>query len=530
MAITYDELKNCEDRLEHSYRDVSPPGLHPPLTVTTWVDGIGWQMWRQTWLDLRGKGIPHEAAIRQVENEIDVIEGRPPRWPEEPDPFPPEPPQPVARGPLGMDGDRCYTLQGRPVLPIGVHFGEAFSLWCHDREATVLTELDDMAEAGYHFLRTWLTLPDTEYWDGRGVGPNLTTDYWPRMHDFVREVQARGLLLHTACGDLVGYSDSQETAIFQNLAQLIRTEGDQWVALIEGLNEARDTGDADDQDPAEIARLVKIVHDAHPHLLTALSAYTGTEEETTLADWTPDWQRLTYVHGYRGGHFWDKLRHIFSLAYESMASLSVEARALRGRETPLSAEEMALEISLMVEGLGASQLRRLGWQGEPFGPGASVSCVSYPEEMDAETMALAAAQALASRQAFAFHQDSGAIYRERIKDQPGYYEIPAMARELPADVMTWPRLFHGGTAWASQRILEAVGEVRVDHTVSDDGRFVIKIYGPSGTYRLPVARGFSAAVYDPRAPSDAPQAILGHAGEQLQLSFTRGRVLMGQLT
>lgn len=89
--ITYPELLNCEGRLEDTYRN---HGLHPPRTVTTHVDEDGWRIWRDRWLYLRGKGVAHEAAIRQIENEIDVIEGRTPRHAVEPEPTPQPAPVP----------------------------------------------------------------------------------------------------------------------------------------------------------------------------------------------------------------------------------------------------------------------------------------------------------------------------------------------------------------------------------------------------------------------------------------------------
>ena len=104
IVITYDELRNMEMRLEDTYKN---HGGHPPQTYTIHVNQEGF-VWRKHYWDRRAAGMSHEQAIRSVESDIDVIEGRPDRWA-------PTPPQPVApgtiQGPLGIDG-RHFTVPG----------------------------------------------------------------------------------------------------------------------------------------------------------------------------------------------------------------------------------------------------------------------------------------------------------------------------------------------------------------------------------------------------------------------------------
>jgi hypothetical protein len=60
--------------------------------------------------------------------------------------------------------------------------------------------------------------------------------------------------------------------------------------------------------------------------------------------------------------------------------------------------------------------------------------------------------------------------------------VPRVRDALPKDVMGFQRLIHGGQRWANERIFEVIGDTRCDHALSDDGRFVVVIYGPQLTY------------------------------------------------
>lgn len=75
--LTYLELVNLEARLEDTYKN---HGGHPERPAATYVDTVGWEVWRRTYLERRASGQGHEAAMRAVESEIDRIEGRPDRW------------------------------------------------------------------------------------------------------------------------------------------------------------------------------------------------------------------------------------------------------------------------------------------------------------------------------------------------------------------------------------------------------------------------------------------------------------------
>jgi hypothetical protein len=214
------------------------------------------------------------------------------------------------------------------------------------------------------------------------------------------------------------------------------------VAIIEGANESWQTGEPD---PNRLAQFVGWIKQRNPASLYTISSPPGegTEELNAWSIWPAD---LFDVHGYRDGHWWDKVRHIFSIAYEGQPQ------------------------------------KRLGWQGEPCGPGAAVSVTTNKQELDGNTLSAMAAMSLMSRQAWCFMSGAGVLFDYPIDSEPGFWEVPRMRDALPRDVMGFSRLIHGGTRWANDRVFEALGETRCDQALSDDGRFVAVIYGPYLTY------------------------------------------------
>ena len=268
-------------------------------------------------------------------------------------------------------------------------------------------------------------------------------------------------------------------------------------ALIEGCNEVRDTGGQRNQDPAALEKLVKRTRDRHPQPLYALSAFTGHEDRDVLKAWTPGWMQFYLVHGWRGGRTPDKVRHIFSLGYDG--------------EAPT--------------------VRRLGWQGEPTGPGKFVSATEAQGELDDEALALMAAMAAVCRQAWVYMSSPGVIYRPDVEPftaMPGFAAAPRLIRQLPQDVMTYTKIAHGGNTWSQLRPLEAQDEVRCDYAMDNSGKFVAVVYGPAGTYNLKVSRSFDGVLIHPGTGAQEP--IRGQGGGTVRINFTHGRVIVGKTT
>jgi hypothetical protein len=352
-------------------------------------------------------------------------------------PPPPRHPSPIV-GRLRIEGGSFVDDTG-PVLPVMCHFGEAFSRYVRDKDA-VRRQLDVIAQAGYHGIRFWTTLGGS-YWAGREVSPDATPDYWTHMREFLQDIKARELRAVISQGDIGRITDRR--AFASRLSDVIDAVGAaDSVAIIEGGNEAWQTGEPD---PVKLADFVSKIEARHPSTLYTLSSPPG-ETKTELDEWSIDPADLFDVHGYRGGHFWDKIRHIFSITYEGKPN------------------------------------RRLGWQSEPTGPGAAVSVTENKHELDDNTLAGMAAMSLMARQAYCYMSGPGVLFDSPLQAQPGFYTVPKMREALPRDVMRFSTLIHGGDRWARERVFAAKGDTRCDHALSSDGRFVAIIYGPSLTY------------------------------------------------
>ena len=359
-------------------------------------------------------------------------------------------PEPTHPNPLvgGLRyGDRCYADANGPVLPVLCHAGDLIGQGLVFGLHHVTPALDMIAAAGYHGLRSWINVdaePGNPFWGNKPAPRWNLLDNPTLFVDIVRAGAERGLVWHLASGGLKGLSNDRENQMFDFLGDAISQVGAEHFALIETCNEVRDTGDSDDIEPSELERLVQRVRAKHPQLLYSLSAYTGTEDREILTRYTPSWAQHYYLHGYRGGHAWDKIRHIFSNGYEG---------------TPV---------------------RRLGWQGEPFGVGRLVSAQDNGHELDAGAMAMAGAMAAVARQAWTFMSGPGVILYDQPMDQmPGFREVPALVAQLPRDLMQFSTLGHGGESKRGTRIHVAAGDVRADYAIHSDGRYVEIVYGPT---------------------------------------------------
>ena len=407
----------------------------------TFIDSVGRGRWTHDYIRERDKGFSHVSALETINKRINAIVGLPED--ESPRPFP------KVFSPMTgklefykgwLDGQGYYT-------PIICHFGEAFSLWTRERDKCK-EALKDIVEAKYDGVRTWITLNvgdnPISYWNGRGVSPRYTERYYEQLEEFILYCfNTHNLRVHLAAGDLSGFRNNEESELFDNLATVLARVPNEAILLVEGLNEARDTGDADDTDPAEIERLITIVKRRHPQHLYALSAYTGTEEYDDLKRWTPDWMPFVLVHGYRGGEVHDKVRHIFSVVYEK-------------------------------------PVRKWAWQGEPTGPGEWVSATENQHQLDNEALSMMACMALMTGQVWCYMSSPGVKYTQSFKEMPGFKDVPLVREILPKDISTFTDRFHGGESFSFKRLwaVPSTDETRADHVMHSDGRFAVLLYGP----------------------------------------------------
>jgi len=341
------------------------------------------------------------------------------------------------RGALRISG-KTYADADGPVLPVLCHAGDLLSRWSRGYTAEVDALLEAIAAAGYHGVRTWTVLHG-DYWRGREVGPTTTQDYWTWVSAFALALQARGLGWLVSQGDLcrvVTTTEARRTYL-RRLLDVVPRE------VMLGCDLGNETWQNGEEQPIRLASAAQVVADRYPDLPLSLTSPPGETREE-LDAWSIAPATVWDVHGYRGGHWYDKVRHIFSVAYEN---------------TPT---------------------RRLGIQSEPFGPGSRVSVSDHKHELTAPVMQTAAVMSLMTRQAWVYFSGPGVMSdeHESLTAQPGFADTPAAVNLLPRDLHTG-RLIHGGATWMDERVFAAEGEMRADHVLLSGQRWVCLLYGPS---------------------------------------------------
>jgi hypothetical protein len=387
------------------------------------------------------------------------------------------------------------------VLPVYEHAGDLFSIFARDAHRA-RDQLDQVAAAGYHGIRTWATLgcgsstpcgptqtwagfTVPSFWFGQDVGPELTPGYWAQVESFFRELAARGLRVVWSQGDIGQLRDRR--AYMEQLAALESRIGSRVVDWIDCGNEAWQTGEPD---PAQLARCVGYYKAAGGQaLVTLTSPPSENVEELDAFSIAPAdaWD----VHGWRAGHWWDKRRHIQSIPYEGKPK------------------------------------RPVGIQSEPFGGGALVSATENKGELDDEAVCNGAVASAIARQAWVHFSGEGVKVDAGLQTGPGFGCAAAATRLLPNDVSSYTQLHHSGDTWRSIRVLELTSNpsVRVDGAINVDGRFAYIADGPSGHHRFKVARAFVGKVCN--TATQICEAVTRKAGEFLELDWVRGRLLIG---
>lgn len=399
-------------------------------------------------------------------------------------------------GRLRIEGNTFRDDRG-PVLPVYAHAGDLFSLFVRDR-ARAVAELDAVARAGYHGVRTWSALGcsseapcgETEqgvspaFWRGREVGPGLTADYYAHVEGFLEALRARKLRVVWSQGDVQVIADRRD--FMTRIAGL-----DKALAVIDWIDCGNEAWQGGGLDPAGLAECVGYYQSAGGRALKTLSSPPG-EEVKELDAFSIDPADAFDVHSFRGGHSWDKRRHISSLT--------------RGdRPNPR---------------------RRLGIGSEPPGSGALVSATENQHELDEEAVALLAVASLIARQAFVWFSGEGVRIDRGLATEAGFHSVPKAVALLPRDVMGYETRHHSGETSRAIRVLEAQGDVRIDGALAADGRFAYTIDGPPGAYNLKVTRAFEARLCHPATA--ACETVSKTPGETLAVSFTRGRILIGR--
>ena len=381
------------------------------------------------------------------------------------------------------------------VLPLFAHAGDLFALWTRDRDR-VRGQLNLLAQAGYHGVRVW-TLLSGSYWEkmhgGRTVNPGSTPNYWTEWRDFVQECADRKLRLVVSQGDIgtLGDNMTDRKAFAVKLAEVGRAvDSTGYVyAFFDGGNEAWQTGEPD---PVRLAQFVQAYKSAGGTALLTLTS-PRTEEAHELDAFSIDPADCYDVHGSRDGHFWDKIRHIFSIPYEGKPK------------------------------------RKLGIQSDPNGSGDLVSVTTNKQELNDEAIVALALQSLIARQSYVWFSGEGVSIDKGLQVENGFWNTPKICALLPKDVMTYTTLHHSGNTWSQLRIVDQgiSHEVRVDGAQHSDGRCVYLFYGEPGTHQFRAARNFSGTFYHPATGDATP--VNKKAGEVFNVSWDRARLFVGRV-
>lgn len=401
------------------------------------------------------------------------------------------------------------------ILPMFWHFGEAFSAYVR-RPAEVRAELDDIAGTGYQGIRFWDVLgyydqnrpgEDTwSAWAGKDVTPvaftafsgrriETTPQYYDQLAAFLRDCRSRGLAVHHSRGDLNAWTWDQIQQHAALVGDIQRSVGVTTIAINEACNESWQNGVPE---PAKLKTILDRINTRS--VLSGSSAaddgYGGELPESVERFTKAIGMDVHIVHGHRGGESINRIGHIHALGYETLPHAGVP-----------------------------------GWQGEPAGPGDGVS---VGREEHPEALCLMGAMALCTRQGYVGMSGYGVFWKGRMAAMTAYRELARVPALLPPDIMTWPRIIHGGESFSGRgRVLVAhPGSgpgpfYRADHILHDDGRFVCLIYGGPGSYRVPVERSFDAEIITPHTGERFP--FVGEAGHELDVAFERGRIIVGRV-
>lgn len=389
----------------------------------------------------------------------------------------------------------CFVDDAGPTLPLFCHAGDLFALWIRN-SVRATEQLKVVADAGYQGIRVWTLLDGFfpgNWWTSkdRNVGPTMFSSYWTELERFMQTVNTLGLKLALSQGDIgqLGTDMEKRKAFARRVAATAKAADGTGhvVAFFDGGNEAWQTGEPD---PVRLAAFVQAYRDGGGTALLTLTSPPG-EEVAELNAFSIDPADIYDVHGYRGGRFYDKIRHIFSIAYEGLPK------------------------------------RRLGIQSEPAGSGTLVSVTDNINELNHAAVGLLGVMSLLTRQAWVWFSGEGVWVQAGLETEAGFANTPKLCALLPKDLMQFQSLQHSGETWAKTRLVDRgiSHECRMDGARHTDGRFVYLFYGVPGTHTFRAARKFSGTFYHPETLVAEPVSY--NAGDSFTLSWDRGLVFIG---
>lgn len=379
-----------------------------------------------------------------------------------------------------LDGEVFVDNRG-PFVPIGLHFGEAFSAFCRGREKEVEDQLRVAVSHGYNFHRTWDNLGYYSAWRGRevsftsfrghdGVQVHPTRDYYQRWVEYLQMCSSVGIRVAFDSGDL----NALNASIITEHLHRIRQAMDQVPHVIFSRHLANEkwqnfpSGLATDENFA--VRVMREAFGGSPYILgnsaPEPSSDDSNESGVGFKRMTNGFFPLSIVHGTRNfGDMEFVMRRFFNYGYE--------------RYVPNYNGPKYAQISL-----------------EPGGPGNGVTVGRTSEVWKIVGMHIAT---LIGRSATVYMSGRGVFWDGPIQDEPGFAEVGQLSQIFPTNAFTF-RSTHGNRSdvWFTSEggfANDGRGYGRVDQLISDSNRFGLCIaHGGRGTRRVVTNRNVSVKV------------------------------------
>jgi hypothetical protein len=347
--------------------------------------------------------------------------------------------------------DAGFADDTGPILPIGLHVGDLFSVFVRDpdkAEGIVATA----QAAGYPYIHFWMNLGTLgDYWSGRECGPGYTNDFWGQLGRLGDLLDKYGLKGGYNLGDYKLWSGTH-CEFFAELGRHLRGRQNQTAAYVFGGNEAWQTGADSKEEISDALECFTAECNTVPVTTTAPTS----ESAEDIAEWCGG--DFFAIHGFRDNEDHDRIRHIFSVQWEGH---------------PPS---------------------KYGIQDEPTGPGDEVSvkpahCYEG-RDVDANHMCALAVQSLMCNQGFNYFCGAGVKSDTLLTSYAGFHEVPVAKNIVPLDIMGWPGVFHFGSSQSGQRVFSPLAEdtLRFDHRISHEGKIFGIFYGDQGHTRAKCER------------------------------------------
>jgi hypothetical protein len=369
---------------------------------------------------------------------------------------------PVA-GPVRILGE-VFSDDLGAFIPIGCHFGEAFSAWCRGKQAEVRQQVRTIRAAGYDHIRVWLNLGYYDSaWHGRevaftrfrnksGAWVEATPQYYEQLLAFVQmllDEELRGLFSRGDCNSIA------ESEIQHHLREVRRvlSHHPEVIFGIELANEKwQNFPPAIAEDEPKARQMMDTAFGGTGWQLQNSCPPGSGEEASAFAHMVQNWFPSANVHGTREfGDMEKVLRRFFNYGYERYPS-------------PYSGKKYALEST------------------EPGGPGQGVSVGNTSDLW--KIMAMHAAT-LIGRTGTVYMSGFGVFWDGPIESQVGFWDVPKL-RDLFQPNAFLGQAVHGGRgeAWITSNggfsNTNPHGYARVDQLIYDRDCVAIAHSGGAG--------------------------------------------------